>query len=1267
MKPIRLLLVVIALQLAAASIARGNSEAVTSATIADAPITATLRVPANLLLALSVEWPTGVVAAYNDNLDKTLGRECPGRTTDSGVANIGVCFFADRTHLGYFDADKCYTYSPANYFVASGVGRTCSGAWSGNFLNWATTQAIDTFRYALTGGDRVIDTATQTVIEKARHTGMGGHRQFPIKRIQTTPAVIGSGWIPAVDPSQVSPYSSPQLFIRLSRGGSEITNNAGLYDGPRFEVSTSATFEAGRTDSYLARVEVCNPAAAGGLESNCAAFGANAKPVGLIQRRADRLNVGVFGYLLDSSAARAGGVLRARMKSVGPNTITPFAAGGANPAAEWNARDGTFYSNPDPADAAATGVAASGVINYLNKFGKASGYKSYDPIGELYYESLRYFKRLGPTPEYSSALTPTMADGFPVITAWNDPVQYACQKNSIAMVADVNAWCDTRLPGTSLGDTATCGSAATSAPTNADTAINVSALTDRVAALEGASALGGLDTLSNVYALANNARRNSWYIAGLAHYANTTDLRPDLTAKTSMRSTVQTYMVDVAETGSWSVGGKNQMWLAAKYGGFHDVNRDAVPASKATWDADGDGTPDHYFFAGRPEQMIKALADIFQNAVPKTESASGASTAGPRVASGDAVFQVQFNTNGWTGELFGNTATFDANGVPTLTRAWSARSKLDTQAAINGWDDARNIATWNGKSGAAFRLPQISAEQRKTLGDTDVAQQRLLEYLRGSRAKEGAPYRTRTSLLGDIVASEALVVGPPTAPLRDAENPGYAGFKSNYSTRPRVVYVGANDGMLHAFDADVGGAPSGGTERWAYVPGALFAGPASPATPEIDGLAALARTDYNDNHRAYVDATPVVADVDFARAGVAPRAEVASDWRTILVGGLGKGGRAYYALDVTDPAAMTSESVVADKVLWEFTDPDLGFSFGRPLILKTRKYGWVVVLASGYDNTRGVADARGKGFVFILDPRNGTVLQKIATTAGSATTPSGLAHLTGFTIAYGDATTEQLYGGDLQGNIWRFDVSQAAESGADFPAPTKIAIATDARGATQPITTAPRVEIDGAGRGRWVFVGTGLLMDISHLASTQTQSMYALRDGTQDQPFDKERLPRGVEYPLGRANLVAVTDLKSGVPRPTGVQMGWFTDLTGTASGTGTAAERVVGQPIANEGIFAWVGIVPSVDPCAPGTSGRTYAVRYETGQSVLLTAAPGLGSRTESQSSDSGVVKVQFLRVDGRVRLITSNSATQVINAPGNFSGAGLPAARVNWREIVE
>jgi len=1263
--------------------------------LADAPIFATKKVPPNLLLDLSVEWPTGVVAAYNDNTDATAGYECSGRTSggSSATSGFGVCYFESRTYLGLFDPQKCYDYvgtagtqksaPPAptasdGYFtpVAFGAGsysHTCNKKFSGNFLNWATMQAVDTFRWALTGGDRVVDTGSKTILEKARHSGQGGYNQFPVKRIDKNSFTANGVTVPGVKVDDVAwmPSTTDTLYVRVHNGVSGFVD---FYSGttwvaPQIQIDKDTNWTGSNLRTYYLRVEVCK---AGQLEANCELYGSSWKPTGLIQQNADRMRFGVFGYLLDSVKSRPGGVMRSKLKDVGPMTIDPINPSVANTRKEWSSTDGTLVANPDTADASASSVTQSGVINYLNKFGKASDlYKSTDTISEMYYESLRYLTNMGSaTPEYVAGVSVAMRDGFPVITTWDDPVQYSCQKNYVMMIADVNAWCDYALPGTSITSHGGCpGHSASLTATSKPSGLNVTNQTNAVGKLDQSNtwASTGYTNLANVTANSTTGRGNTWYLAGLAYWANTNNLRPDKTKGTSNVVTAQTYMVDVAETGSWSVNNAesparpiNQMWLAAKYGGFANVNLDGIPANQATWDKNSDGVPDNYFLASRPDAMVKSLGDVFNSVLSLTESASGATLISSQVQNGDSIYEVQYSSDGWVGDVFGSTISFDAFGNPSTAPSWTARPLLDTMVGSGGWDTTRKIATWDGvnKQGVPFRLTNLTSAQQNALGGTATIQQEVLNWLRGDRSKEGKPYRIRKGILGDIVSAEAVPVAFPVAPYGEGTNPGYSAFKSTNVGRTRMVYAAANDGMLHAF---AGATPGGGAERFAYVPSFGFSGPSVPATPGDNGLAALSQSTYQ--HRFYVDATPVVADVDFARVGIDPSLVPAAsyDWRTILVGGLGKGGKGYYALDITNPTTMAaSETALASKVLWEFTDADMGYTYGKPVITKLRAHGWVVIVTSGINNTDGTN--KGKGYLYVLNAATGALIQKIGTGAGSATDPSGFTHISGYSVSFADATVDQVYGGDLLGNLWRFDLTSTTPG---YPTPDKIATLTSDGTTPQPITTVPRIEQSLNGVTRWVFIGTGKLLDNTDMGNAQKQSMYAFKDGTLSTPATSATLPGGLSFPLVRTNFATLTDadLLTGITvGPT--QIGWVHDLTGVGAALGT--ERVGFDPVANAGVVAWIGNIPSNDPCSPGVTSRSYAVNYETGKTTLVNIAGG--STLVPYTVDTyGLVKIQFIKVGDRVQLIASERSRKVVQVPSGSSGGSGPPRRINWREIID
>ncbi len=777
-----------------------------------------------------------------------------------------------------------------------------------------------------------------------------------------------------------------------------------------------------------------------------------------------------------------------------------------------------------------------------------------------------------------------------------------------------------------------------------------------------------------------SGRNNSAGMVGLAYHANTTDLRSDLAGK----QTMATYWVDVLEA---AFEANNQFLLAAKYGGFKvpDAFNPLTAASiddswwyTTTRTSGTTRLPDNYFTAGAPDQMIDGLQRAFKKISDDLRAfTTSFATALPQTALlGTIAYGARYDASDWSGEVVANTVAFDAvTGTPSLTSAWSFSSKLTAQIAESsgaGWNTSRNIVTWTLTTGATagaapvgaavpFRHTSLTATQKAALDtayrDTDDSAD-YLNYLRGQRLHEESStatgsakiYRNRTNPVGDIVGSRVRPVGPPAAPFAAASNPGYAAFKTTWASRPTVVYVGTNAGMLHAINGAVSGSTAG-RELFAYVPDMLFQGP--NGTPGIDGLAARGDPDFA--HKAMVDGSPVSFDVDFSRTQNNTRTGLvggSNNWRTILVGGLGKGGRGYYALDITDPASMNSETNVASKVLWEISSahPDfaeLGFTYGEPTAVKTRKWGWVLIFASGYNNSDG------QGWFFIVNPRNGALLEKVSTGVGTASAQAGMAHVQSYVLDRTDGTADAVYAGDLLGNLWRWDLRATT---GDYPAPQKIAVLTNADNQAQPVTSRPNVVVHPATNRRYVTVGTGRLLDNSDISSSMAQSFYAIVDGTANR-FAATG-PAGAAFPITRSQLKQHTDLTRAVAVEAD-QGGWWVNLGVSAAGNGW---RVITEPSAFFGVVTFVSMLPNTSACNPSGISRVYSVDIGTGQSQLVNTA---GETIAYSESLSGVViEHRTYSVEGNPRLVACNDLGTCEGLRRRPLGnTGL--RRLNWREL--
>ncbi|HSX88804.1 MAG TPA: PilC/PilY family type IV pilus protein, partial [Pseudomonas sp.] len=998
-------------------------------------------VPGNLALVPSVEWPTII-----------------------SMANLGD-YSVSNKYVGYFDADKCYDYKhdskhedrrDSHFFPKSKTSnRSCTGKlWSGNFLNWATTQTIDPFRSALTGGYRVKDTKKETWLEKARHTGQNQ-----------------SGWRAIWDGTAVS-SATPANWYGFR------TRLAGLGNRMRFtldgDLSGEASAYTSETDlsnsgstvyEVYIRVKVCDSNV--GLETNCKRYAEAYKPEGLIQQYSSDLRYSVFGYLNDHSVWRDGGVLRARQKFVGQTARVPGVAGNQNNLAhEWDATYGTFIQNPDKDDATNTNasISDSGVINYLNKFGQmtAKDHKHYDPVSELFYTALRYFKGQSNVSAYSELSGKDtnryeLADGFPVITDWTDkdPIQYACQKNVILGIGDTNTHRDKNLPQNTVKDQ----EPNVPQEVSDDKSVDVVKATQKVADLENI-------TINTPF---NNNRLSSAYIAGLAYDAHTKDLRKDWKGN----QTVSTHWVDVREDEKLAGKTNNQYWLAAKYGGFKVPKNFGEPYERSEalpdewWHSTTDmlGTnyprPDNYYVASDAANMVESLKRAFANIANEAQSTlTSLATNSSRLSTNTAVFQPELDSKRWSGDLLAKQLV---GGEIAAKASWNAAGVLDALSDVASrkifssappTEDGAN-GPLISNDGIDFTWADLNETQRAWFtkaGEADSAKaEQRLAFLRGDRSLEmtdkdaSKPFRQRTSRLGDIVNSDPQFIHQQNfgyaglAWNNGAVGKAYAAFRASdaYKSRTPMIVVGANDGMLHGFDARISteSAKNGGDELFAYVPNNV-----------LDTLIELTEPAYS--HRYYVDGTPRISDV-----------WLGNGWRTMVVGATGAGGNSVFALDITDPGNMSS-----DNVMWEFTHPSMGYTIGQPSLvaLPNQKFG--VIVSSGYHDS---APADGK--VWILDAADGSVIKEftLGTTGGLG------APLVADMNA--DQIVDRIYVADTQGNLWRLDLSGNNTVSWGIPGTLNanpLFIAKDDTGARQAIT-APLSAAFNDKKQPMVFFGTG--------------------------------------------------------------------------------------------------------------------------------------------------------------------------------------------------
>lgn len=1263
------------------------------------------NVHSNLLLSLSVEFPTVGVAYRADN----------------GTYN------RTRDYIGYFNARKCYVYHGGNrnlgdeaYFViykdANQTTRECGGdSFSGNFMNWAASSAIDMLRYALTGGDRVIDRADLTVLQRAvlrdgPSANFYAHETyFPRRKVQAGGNVSAPGQVTPFDVSTLYVVSCRNriLFSDTSSGlvGSKESNSAHAdsYCSSKYKGTGKPSSEAvdKKLGEYLARVRVCDVAEGATRSDLCMKYGEHYKPVGELQRRAGVVRVGAMGYLLDDSAQRYGGVLRSPLKYLG---ATRHEAPGfervANDRPEWHPETGIFYADPDnPAER--EGAGKSGAINYLNKFGRNAQYKTYDPVGELYYEGLRYLQGKQPTAEAVAGANAAMRDGFPVLEHWIDPVVASCQRNYILAIADVNTHWDRYIPGnerTTYGANRDAFDPVRPADVlvaGKTPSLDVMAWTQKVGEMEvDADGVHSNPTpnagLVNLHVQDTGAGgHGTAYMAGLAYWANTNDIRLDKPVR------VKTVTIDVDEGGNGELDGNtrsinprsSQLYLAAKYGGFHDKNDDGNPFvtlaaddktlvhdSNTEW-SDGDGVPSSYFLAGQPREMIDAVRRVFAKIAADSGTLSGVSLSSGKLTAGGAhIYQPGFNSSRWSGKLRKLPLTLDdALTVSASTSAdWEAGEILTGTAmrAARPSPEERRIYTLATQDNTAttveFKWDDILLAQRAMLdtspsdGQADGLGVRRLHYLRGARDQEvdrdGGIFRRRDSVLGDIVNSNPVYVGAPS--LRVTGH-GYGAFFKRYRNRTPAVYIGANDGMLHAFDAE------NGSELFAYVPNVLIAALPQLTSPEYV-------------HRAYVDGGLAVGE---ARSG--------GRWKTVLAGSTGAGAQAVFALDVSNPASFHTGS----GALFEFSDaddPDLGNVIGKPAIAKFRtgiknglpQYAYFVVVASGVNNYlddgkgRFNDDAASALFLLSLDKpqtsawKLGRNYYKFRLPAASASAQNGLAQPA--MVVGSDGAVQYAYAGDLQGNLWRLDFTGVAPWVQPAAGTQTLFVARNVDGERQPITSRPSVVF--ARGGYIVLFGTGKFLEPADAApgNFSMQSFYAIFDTAHGQHAvsgRSELAQRGLRSAETGGFMIEGERFEYGDEE--GAKRGWYFDFPG-AGGSG---ERAISTAAVLNGSIFFNSVIPGTDPCEAG-GGRSYALSALTGLSaagfstgylsqVGMLSAPVVLETDAKIGIRNAIGRREVQRRRSIINVGTGGAKGTVFPAEGGNEIHTVRAGRLSWREI--
>ena len=606
------------------------------------------------------------------------------------------------------------------------------------------------------------------------------------------------------------------------------------------------------------------------------------------------------------------------------------------------------------------------------------------------------------------------------------------------------------------------------------------------------------------------------------------------------------------------------------------------------------------FSAESPGDLVAALKQIVNRIEGQATGASGAAGSTSSLTTSTALYVGTYTATDWHGTLLAwalaapgtanagailtpplwNTDNPGSIPVPTSRHVFTSLASTPAPGSTATFTPSGNPFNATDTNLLASPLWGLLA----TSAGGDAAN--VVNYLLGSVTDEspnGLKYRPRPiSELGDLVDSNPVYSYNENfgyQVLETGSNPEAAASYLTYVTktksqtgRPAMVYVGANDGMLHGFDATAGSSTLG-VEKFAYIPHSV-----------VPNLPQLANPNYA--HRFYVDSTPYVGDAFLNGA-----------WKTVLVGATGAGGKGVFALDVSLP-----QSFGANNVLWDMdgtaaagtlasygnSDPDLGYTIGQPTVVRLNDGNWYAAFGNGYLSTNACP------VLYLVRLDSGNLAQKIYAqgAAGVAcSAANGLGSPAPLDID-GNGTTDYIYAGDVLGNLWKFDVhstnntvwGMATLTGQTAPGRLFAATTPGATPKPQAIVGAPNLGLGP--NGVIVYFSTGHFFATGDTSDTSTQTVYAIQDSGKAvtsrstlvaQTYTTDAANTYRTFSSNPVNLLTTND-------------GWYVDFTG--------GERVTQQPFLVGNVVVFVSEIPNGagNPCTGGCTSFLYGISSLTG-----------------------------------------------------------------------
>lgn len=711
---------------------------------------------------------------------------------------------------------------------------------------------------------------------------------------------------------------------------------------------------------------------------------------------------------------------------------------------------------------------------------------------------------------------------------------------------------------------------------------------------------------------------------------------------------------------------QSPLYYAAKWGGYEKKTNGSEPTAT---EIAAKINPDTYFYATDPRKLEESLNAAFAKAAGAVGAAATVAANSTRLSGETAVYQAAFNSAEWSGELRAYALRSDGT-ADIKSPLWSTDNTLTRSSSrkIYTYDGATspslvllNDAAWNSS------VPTLKTALRLSGETDDNNAKKRFDWLLGSAANEtvAGGLRERKKLLGDIVNSDPAYAGPVSQRynLLPAEygSASYLDYVNNTKKAAKAaVFVGANDGMLHAFDARTG------QEIFAYVPRGAY--------PK---LAEISKPDYR--HQYLVDGPIYVGDVYFD----SDNDGVGGEWRTIVVGSMGYGGRGVFALDVTDALSSSSGN---PRVIFDITAGDslvnapfandLGYSLGKVLVAPAADNRWMAIFSNGPNSTGGTPKLIG---IDIENPSTYVVVDTKAKFADASNNNglSGMAIMPG-----GSGVANYAYAGDLLGNMWKFDLTnglswKVAYGSTNTPAP--LIKVLDASGNAQPITATPTLGLNalkkrGTGVNAtpsvMVYFGTGKYYETTDSASKAIQSIYAIADTEEITLTRTNRTTKLHRKTISSETATTRTIANDATPETTGVpavdwdnKNGWFLDLkfsTGVATG-----ERVLGKPLLLYDRLILATFIPSSNQCDYGGDGWVMEL---TGVGDKFIGHSILGDKGNRLLDNAVVGDLIPISSGEKVHIIGSglgkgSEPPPLISLDGN-AGKGT-RGRMSWRQV--